>query len=556
MGIPSYFSHIIRNYSNIVRNLRFFKEIVGFRFEHLFMDCNSIVYDAVHSLEKRVNAGEIAQDSDLDTIIINDVIQKIDAYISIIRPSKTIYVAFDGVAPFAKMEQQRTRRYKSHFISNVQFTDAALPPPFAWNTSAITPGTRFMEKLSNRLNYHFKNSEQKYNVKSTIISSSDVPGEGEHKLYSYIRDNNLINDNIAVYGLDSDLIMLSIFHLEYSKNIYIFREAPEFLKNSIPIDSRGDNGNEPHFLDIRLLANSILSNMNCEHSHAGRIDDYVFLCFLLGNDFLPHFPAMNIRTHGIDVLLDMYRIYIGRHPDKFLVSRSSGKIYWKNLSLLVNEIAKKEHEFLMQEYFVRDKLDYRKFPETTPAEKEQVFINAPIIYRHDEKYICPSENHWEDRYYKLLFSTYRKPNHIKPICINYLEGLEWVFKYYTGVCPDWKWKYNYHYPPLFGDLCKYVPHYDTDFLHAILTANSKRPFSPYVQLSYVLPNSKLDLLPKDIAQFLKSNYKDLYPEKYDLCWAFCRYLWEAHPLLPEISVDLLEQWDRQFSFWNSDNDKK
>ena len=77
MGIPSYFSHIIRNYSNIVRNLRFFKEIVGFRFEHLFMDCNSIVYDAVHSLEKRVNAGEVARDSDLDTIIINDVIQKI-----------------------------------------------------------------------------------------------------------------------------------------------------------------------------------------------------------------------------------------------------------------------------------------------------------------------------------------------------------------------------------------------------------------------------------------------------------------------------------------------
>jgi 5'-3' exonuclease len=454
------------------------------------------------------------------------------------------------------MEQQRTRRYKSHFIGNVQFSDSTLPPPFAWNTSAITPGTRFMEKLSNRMNYHFKNSEQKYNVKSTIISSSDVPGEGEHKLYSYIRDNNLINDNIAVYGLDSDLIMLSIFHLEYSKNIYIFREAPEFLKNSIPIDSRGDSDNEPHFLDIRLLANSILSNMNCEHSHADRIDDYVFLCFLLGNDFLPHFPAMNIRTHGIDVLLDMYRIYIGRYPDKFLVSRSSGKIYWKNLSLLIGEIAKKEHEFLMQEYFVRDKLDYRKFPETTPAEKEQVFVNAPIIYRHDEKYICPSENHWEDRYYKLLFSTYRKPNHIKPICINYLEGLEWVFKYYTGVCPDWKWKYNYHYPPLFGDLCKYVPHYDTDFLHAILTANSKRPFSPYVQLSYVLPNSKLDLLPKDIALFLKNNYKDLYPEKYDLCWAFCRYLWEAHPLLPEISVDLLEQWDRQFSFWNSDNDKK
>jgi 5'-3' exonuclease len=86
----------------------------------------------------------------------------------------------------------------------------------------------------------------------------------------------------------------------------------------------------------------------------------------------------------------------------------------------------------------------------------------------------------------------------------------------------------------------------------VVTSNSERPFSSHVQLSYVLPQAKLDLLPKDIERFLKTNYKELYPEKYDFCWAFCRYLWEAHPLLPEISVDLLEQWDKQFKFWKSD----
>ena len=556
MGIPSYFSHIIRTYSNIVRNLRFFKTQPSFQFDHLFMDCNSIVYDAVHSFDTQVNSGLISSDADLDTLIINYVIRKIDEYISIIQPTKTIYIAFDGVAPFAKMDQQRTRRYKSNFMSNIHFgTDAESSAKFAWNTSAITPGTAFMDKLTNNINYYFKNSEPNYKVTAVITSCANDPGEGEHKLYHYIRSNNLINDNIAVYGLDSDLIMLSIFHLDYCNNIYIFREAPEFLKNSIPIESRGDNDKEPHFLDIRLLSTSILSTMNCEDQCPDRIHDYVFICFLLGNDFLPHFPAMNIRTHGINVLLDMYRFYIGNHPDRFLVSCKTGKIYWKNLSLLINEISKKEHEFLTNEYFVRDKLDHRKFPETTPAEKEQAFVNAPILYRQDEKYICPSENNWEDRYYKILFSTYRKPNTIKPICINYLEGLEWVFRYYTGSCPDWKWKYKHNYPPLFSDLCKYVPHFDTEFLSAIVTPNSHRPFSPQVQLSYVLPHSKLNLLPKDIEQFLKTNYSELYPEKYDFCWAFCRYLWEAHPILPEITVDTLEQWDKQFHFWNADSKK-
>jgi len=555
MGIPSYFSHIIRNYSKIVRNLRYFKSVPSFQFQHLFMDCNSIVYDAVHSVEKLERNKCIAKDSDLDAMIINLVIRKIEDYILLIQPSYTLYIAFDGVAPLAKMDQQRSRRYKSHFMGNLNFnSDDDQPPQFTWNTSAITPGTLFMDKLTTHINYHFKNSETNFNVKTIITSCSDVPGEGEHKLYQYIRTNNLATDNIAVYGLDSDLIMLSIFHLDYCKNIYIFREAPEFLKSSIPIETRGDSDDEPHFLDIRLLAGSILSNMNCTANHPDRIDDYVFLCFILGNDFLPHFPAMNIRTHGIDVLLDMYRFFIGNHPDKFLVSRRKGKIYWKNLSLLINEIAKKEHEFLTNEYFVRDKFDHRKFPETTPQEKEQVVNNAPILYRQDEKYISPKDSHWEDRYYKRLFSVYKKPNVIKPICTNYLEGLEWVFRYYIGNCPNWKWKYSYHFPPLFSDLCKYIPHFDTDFLSSTISSTHNRPFSPLVQLSYVLPSAKLDLLPNEIGTFLKTNYAELYPLQFEYSWAFCRYLWEAHPVLPEIPVELLEQWDKQFSFWNTNND--
>jgi len=505
------------------------------------MDCNSIIYDSVYGLESEILEGKREMPVDFEEYVIQTVIEKIEFYIELIKPTHTVFIAFDGVAPFAKMEQQRTRRYKTWFMKNI---DAGTEKKASmWNTSAITPGTDFMNKLSKSVDLAFKKSENKYKIKKMIVSCSNECGEGEHKLYEHMRKNEVFNDNVAVYGLDADLIMLSIFHLKYCNNIFVFRETPEFLKNSLPVHAIDKvNPKIPHFLDIKHLSTSILSEMNCKCPDTARIHDYVFLCFFLGNDFLPHFPAMNIRTHGIQCLLDIYRLCIGNVSDRFLISKTSGQICWKNLGILINEVAKREHEFLLNEYFVRDKLDKRKFLESTSLEREDILLNTPIIYRAEEKYICPQEPQWQKRYYKTLFK--KKMNHgdINDVCVNYLEGLEWVYKYYTESCPDWRWKYKYNYPPLFSDLCKAIPSLDTTFIKQERVG----AFSPYTQLAYVLPSANLELLPRKLSEFLRKNYIELYPENYEFQWAFCRYFWESHPILPEISDTLLEQWDIQF----------
>jgi 5'-3' exonuclease len=553
MGIPSYFSYIIKNHGKIIRNLL---SMYNIKFHSLYMDCNSIIYDVFNTLIK--DNPELSFDE-----IIENVITTIEFYVSIISPSHLVFIGFDGVAPFAKMEQQRNRRYKSWFMTTVKFDTVDQLNPFSvgdktsktgFHSAMITPGTEFMELLCIKINAHF--SPKTTDTLQYIVTAADEPGEGEHKIFQHIRDNigGLDKKDVALYGLDSDLIMLSIFHCFYTpigeeynpsnpqlNNIYIFREAPEFIKSAIPIGAKPANDKEPYFLDTRALSESILGEMvgntQIDSSNIYRIYDYIFLCFFLGNDFLPHFPALNIRTHGINVLLDVYKEYIG-NPNKtaFIIN---GKINWECLSNFIEKLSQKEYELILLEYSARDKFDRRIWSEKTAKEKETVFSNSPIINRAEEKYIMPRIKGWRERYYSTLFSINKNEDfeqNVRNICINYLEGLEWVFKYYTKGCADWRWKYNYYYPPLLTDLYKYIPRIDMDFI----TPNNNGPCIPQIQLAYVLPPKYHDLLPDLLKESLKK-HENWYPKTLTFRWAFCRYFWESHVILPDITLEELEE---------------
>ena len=567
MGIPSYFSHIIKSFPSIVKSLYSLKS-KNTKFQSMYMDCNSIIYDAFHLIEKNQESDHktvqaIENVTVFNNLLIDNVISNIEKYIALIEPTKTIYIAFDGVAPFAKMDQQRTRRYKTSFMSKISF--GMETPKSGRNSAMITPGTDFMVLLSSRISHHFMHSELKYKVNKIVVSAADVPGEGEHKMFQYMRDNP-IQEIVAVYGLDSDLIMLSVFHCQQFENIFIFREAPEFMKSSIPITPSATNPNEPYFLDIGLLSGAILTQMECEVSlqcivpgkcmfpgqcpkpNNIRIYDYIFLCFFLGNDFLPHFPALNIRTHGIQVLLDTYRKFVGKYPDRSFINTSNNstelKINWRWISLFISELAKFEHQLILEEHVARDKFGKRVYPDTTPKDKESMFNNIPIIYRAEEQYIYPQEKYWEERYYKTIFQINKgSKEDIRKLCLNYLEGLEWVFKYYTKGCPDWRWKYNYNYPPLLVDLQKFVPHFEMDFIKP----NANKPFLPKVQLAYVLPREQLYLLNLKNEKLLHDAYSHLYPQTVEFQWTFCRYFWEAHVKLPEITLITLDRWTQLLS---------
>ena len=568
MGIPSYFSYIVKNHPEIIR--RFSKELQHdsdeFTINNLYLDCNSIIYDAVHNTK----FSDITSDS--SKIIISKVIAKIEEYITVIAPTTYVFIAFDGVAPLAKLDQQRERRYKSWYQSDITQTIMNLKKTDVWNTTAITPGTVFMRELNSAIKKHFGGLGGVGGVGGVggrgiganglkyMISTSDEAGEGEHKLFAFIRENPGLHDEhtrTIVYGLDADLIMLSINHLPVCPNIYLFRETPHFIQS---ID-RSLEPDKTYLLDIPLLVEQIRSEMSGFNGVGNVVDeessgkcvnivyDYIFICFFLGNDFMPHFPSINIRTGGVHKMMNAYKATFGSGggggggTDKYLTDGK--KIIWKNVRTMVDFLAKNEVGFLKEELKMRDKRENHNQPTKTPEEMFAKFEAIPTYERELEKYINPYKEGWQKRYYQSLFGfdlaegEEKLEEFKKEVCENYLTGLEWTVKYYTTGCPDWRWCYKYHYPPLLEDLIHHVPYFEREFFAG---GGVGIAVSPLVQLCYVLPKPSLNLLPEKLLDKIVKEYGhgDWYGTDFDFIWAFCKYFWESHVQLPEIPICELE----------------
>lgn len=71
------------------------------------------------------------------------------------------------------------------------------------------------------------------------------------------------------------------------------------------------------------------------------VDDFVFLCFLVGNDFLPHLPSLQIREGALDAILVIYKNLL---PKLNGYLTEEGKIVFRNVDVIFRDISKLEEE--------------------------------------------------------------------------------------------------------------------------------------------------------------------------------------------------------------------
>ncbi|XP_052204004.1 5'-3' exoribonuclease 3-like isoform X2 [Diospyros lotus] len=526
----------------------------GIEFDNLYLDMNGIVHPCFHP--EGLPAPETYEE------VFKAVFKYIDRIFSMIRPRKLLFMAIDGVAPRAKMNQQRSRRFRAAKDAADELASKAKKVErqasrlerlrgvckSAWeektisahtkklDSNVITPGTEFMSLLSLALQYYVRlrlNMDPGWRGIKVILSDASVPGEGEHKIMSYIRlQRNLPgfdpNTRHCLYGLDADLIMLALATHEI--HFSILREdvrkahmGNRGLREALSRQGKASRLNledyimrqKFQFLHVWVLRDYLAYELRIPDPTVTAdlerlIDDFVFMCMFVGNDFLPHVPSLEISQGAIDLIMVVYK-----------------KEFVKMGGYLTNS------------FEVKKERDLRFASHThSGIEKIQSSINqVNSDGNHVIDQVKLGEEGWKERYYSEKFEANSDDDREKirrHSVLKYIEGICWVMHYYyQGVC-SWQWFYPYHYAPFASDF------YGLDQLEINFTLG--KPFKPFDQLMGVLPAASAHALPffyRNLMTDLSSPILDFYPTDFELDMNGKRFPWQAICKLPFIKESRL-----------------
>eukprot|EP00051_Salpingoeca_urceolata_P002890 m.53531 g.53531 ORF g.53531 m.53531 type:complete len:1392 (-) comp12390_c0_seq3:40-4215(-) len=547
MGVPKFYRWVSERYpclSSVVQQDKVPP------LDALYLDMNGIIHNCSHPNDNDPHF-RITEEK-----IFEAIFSYIDVLFRIIQPKKLFYMAIDGCAPRAKMNQQRARRFRSakdaeEALKKAERKGEAIAkdpdnPPF--DSNCITPGTPFMARLHEQLKYYVNRkitTDAAWGSIRVVYSGHNVPGEGEHKIMDFIRAEKARPDydpltRHCMYGLDADLMILGL--ASHEPYFFLLREEVKFGGRQSSQRESSAEAITFHLLSLSLFREylnlefgDLADKLSFPYDLERVIDDWVLMGFLVGNDFLPHLPGFHI---GEDIFPEMFGIYKKILPTLDGWLTKDGVVNMDHLAALCAALGKKVDHRLFEDQrvnlrFLEGKRAKGKGKDTGAAssgEGDDADDAAAEADLFDEEFA-----RWKQSYYREKMGIeFVDEEFLAKNARTYAEGLQWVLSYYYHGVPSWSWFFPSHYAPYVSDLGAargFVPNF-----------NLGRPFRPFEQLMAVLPAASRQHVPlayQPLMTEATSPIIDFYPEEFTTDLNGKRADWEALVLIPFIDQDRL-----------------
>ncbi|KAG8878601.1 hypothetical protein FRB98_006038, partial [Tulasnella sp. 332] len=386
-------------------------------FDNLYLDFNSIIHNCSHPND------EDAHFRLTEAQIFTAIFAYVDHLFGKIKPKKIFFMAVDGVAPRAKMNQQRSRRFRTAKEARETREKALrngekLPDAKAFDSNCITPGTPFMARLSEQLRYFVNkkiSEDADWRDIQVVLSGHDVPGEGEHKIMEFIRLSKAqpdYNPNVrhCLYGLDADLIMLGL--LSHDPHFCLLREEVKFG----PARKKSKSGLDAQnffllhlsllreYLDLEFHSLAASEELHFDYSLERILDDFTLLAIFVGNDFLPHLPDFHIHENALERLFEIYKKVL---PSAGGYLMKQGTIDVTRLQVILKELAAGEVDTFLKEnadinYFKGKQSKYNQGsqpakPTESLTPQEKIMLDRVKLFIHARRQMISSNGAHSNR---------------------------------------------------------------------------------------------------------------------------------------------------------------
>lgn len=247
-----------------------------------------------------------------------------------------------------------------------------------------------------------------------------------------------------------------------------------------------------------MLKSPIIDTKPDNFCKTSLLDDWVFLNFVVGNDFIPETPKTinllanppihsNFKPHSVPDIVPFHWAAVRATEENII---QDGVLNLKSFK-----------QFLVAFCDQHYSLEALMKNNTTSNNKNQKSQNQ-ILQEFDKLKLNYYKSKWNKLEWEVVINNEKRTDwsHLETICLDYIKNLNWIANYYfNGVRNSgWSYFYPHYYCPFLCDVLRFLEGFEDDYssIKRQLKFIEDEPVLPLEQLMLVMPPRSSRCMPE------------------------------------------------------------